>query len=111
MTLSAEPGTPHSGADTDRGAEDRFVGAEFPIPLGPEARRALLDRFGIFGIRLATTLIRTGCDSARSVLASVTLRTGSLALVPALASVPVPAAALAPVSARGADGFSLGISR
>jgi hypothetical protein len=55
---------------------DRFVGARFPAPVDPEVRRALLDRLGIFGVRLATTLIRTGCDSRAKLAAELVRRSG-----------------------------------
>jgi len=42
---------------------DRFTGATFPVPVTAERRVALLDRFGLGGIRLATTLARTGSNS------------------------------------------------
>ena len=42
---------------------DRFTGPRFPVPLGQQTRTALLDRLGLFGVRLATTLIRTGSAS------------------------------------------------
>jgi hypothetical protein len=55
---------------------DRFVGTEFPAPVDPEVRRALLDRLGIFGVRLATTLIRTGCDTRAKLAAELVRRSG-----------------------------------
>jgi hypothetical protein len=39
---------------------DRFVGDGVPLRLDARTRTALLDRFGMFGIRLVTTLIRQG---------------------------------------------------
>ncbi|MEJ2889774.1 dynamin family protein [Actinomycetospora aeridis] len=38
---------------------DRFVDGA-PVPADHRARRALLDRFGVHGLRLATTLVRRG---------------------------------------------------
>lgn len=40
---------------------DRFTGGGVPAQVTVEGRRALLDRLGLFGVRLATTLVRTGC--------------------------------------------------
>jgi hypothetical protein len=40
---------------------DRFTGPELPAPVTAAVRGELLDRLGLFGVRLATTLIRTGC--------------------------------------------------
>lgn len=56
---------------------DRFLGQSIPVPLDVVTRRALLDRFGIFGIRLATTLVRTGCGT-RAALAAELVRRGGL---------------------------------
>jgi hypothetical protein len=72
-TLAATPRTELEGFLL---STDRFVGTEFPSPLDAEVRRALLDRFGIFGIRLATTLIRTGCDTRAKLAAELVRRSG-----------------------------------
>jgi hypothetical protein len=37
---------------------DRFAQGETTIPLGPNDRRQLLDRFGLYGVRLAVALLR-----------------------------------------------------
>lgn len=55
---------------------DRFVGPDFPLPLGVEARRALLDRLGLFGVRLCTTLIRQGFDQHGDLCAQLVQRSG-----------------------------------
>jgi hypothetical protein len=55
---------------------DRFVGGELPVRLDAEVRAALLDRLGLFGVRLATTLIRTGCDSRAKLSAELIRRSG-----------------------------------
>jgi hypothetical protein len=55
---------------------DRFVSTQFPAAVGPEVRRALLDRLGIFGVRLATSLIRTGCDTRAKLAAELVRRSG-----------------------------------
>ncbi|MCP2262428.1 hypothetical protein LX15_006165 [Streptoalloteichus tenebrarius] len=55
---------------------DRFVGADFPVPMDPATRHALLDRFGVFGLRLATTLVRTGCDTRATLSAQLVRRSG-----------------------------------
>jgi hypothetical protein len=39
---------------------DRFARAETPIEVPPEHRQALLDRLGLFGVRLGTALVRQG---------------------------------------------------
>ncbi|HCT78932.1 MAG TPA: hypothetical protein DGG94_02485 [Micromonosporaceae bacterium] len=55
---------------------DRVVGNEFPVPIATDIRRGLLDRFGIHGIRLATTLIRTGSDTRAKLAAEMVKRSG-----------------------------------
>jgi hypothetical protein len=52
-------------ADTDALllSADRFTGGAFPVPVPAERRVALLDRLGLGGVRLATTLARTGTRS------------------------------------------------
>jgi hypothetical protein len=41
---------------------DRFRAPHAPVALSPAIRERLLDRLGLFGIRLAVALIRTGAD-------------------------------------------------
>jgi hypothetical protein len=55
---------------------DRFVGTEAPALVEPQVRRALLDRLGMFGVRLALTLIRAGCDSRSKLSAELVQRSG-----------------------------------
>jgi len=55
---------------------DRFAGPEFPLPLPVESRRALLDRLGLFGLRLCTTLIRQGYDNLGTLSAQLVQRSG-----------------------------------
>jgi 50S ribosome-binding GTPase len=55
---------------------DRFVGPDFPLPLGVDERRGLLDRLGLFGVRLCTTLIRQGFDQHGDLCAQLVQRSG-----------------------------------
>lgn len=55
---------------------DRFAGPEFPMYLSTSERVALLDRFGIHGLRLATTLIRAGNDTRAKLAAELARRSG-----------------------------------
>lgn len=55
---------------------DRFVGEDFPVRLDPATRRALVDRFGIFGVRLTTTLIRQGFDTQVKLTGQLAQRSG-----------------------------------
>ncbi|MEV0807829.1 dynamin family protein [Micromonospora sp. NPDC050200] len=55
---------------------DRFLRDELPIPLDVQVRAALLDRLGLSGVRLATTLVRTGCDSRGKLAGELIRRSG-----------------------------------
>ncbi|RKT52387.1 GTPase domain-containing protein [Saccharothrix australiensis] len=55
---------------------DRFVADDFPVRLDPGARRGLVERFGIFGVRLTTTLIRQGFDTQVKLTAQLVRRSG-----------------------------------
>jgi energy-coupling factor transporter ATP-binding protein EcfA2 len=62
--------------DTHLLSADRFVHADLPVRLSPDARVELLDRFGVFGIRLASTLIRRGADSQSGLAGQLVQRSG-----------------------------------
>lgn len=55
---------------------DRLVAAEFAPTVTKEARTQLLQRFGLSGVRLATSLIRRGSDTMRSLSAELIQRSG-----------------------------------
>jgi energy-coupling factor transporter ATP-binding protein EcfA2 len=55
---------------------DRFVAPGFPVPLDPAVRAGLLDRFGLAGVRLASTLIRTGAAAPAQLAAQLVARSG-----------------------------------
>ncbi|MET8762452.1 hypothetical protein [Lentzea sp. NPDC004782] len=55
---------------------DRFVGEQFPVPMEPAVRQALLERFGIFGVRLITALIRQGFDTQVKLTGQLVQRSG-----------------------------------
>ena len=55
---------------------DRFLRADPATLVGPQARRALVDRFGLFGVRLATALVRGGCDTADALSVQLVRRSG-----------------------------------
>jgi hypothetical protein len=60
---------------------DRFVQAPTKIPLTSMEREHLLDRFGMFGVRLAAALIRQGAVTTSSQLANeLVLRSGLVEL-------------------------------
>ena len=49
---------------------DGFLAESDQVPLPVATRRALLDRFGLFGIRLATSLIQSGTGGSAETLAA-----------------------------------------
>ena len=55
---------------------DRFAGDGVPLRLDARTRTALLDRFGMFGIRLVTTLIRQGFASVEALSQELVARSG-----------------------------------
>ncbi|MRH93164.1 Isoniazid-inducible protein iniC [Nocardia sp. SYP-A9097] len=55
---------------------DRFARPELPLPVPPELRAHLAGRFGLFGIRLAVTLIRLGVRDSATLAAELTRRSG-----------------------------------
>ena len=57
---------------------DRFLvsGSREDALLSIDTRRALLERFGLFGVRLATTLVRQGSDSPDVLAAEMVRRSG-----------------------------------
>jgi hypothetical protein len=55
---------------------DRFVGEVVPLRLDARTRTALLDRFGMFGIRLVTTLIRQGFTTVDALSEELVRRSG-----------------------------------
>ena len=57
---------------------DRFVQAETPIPLTNMEREHLLDRFGLFGVRLAVALIRQGAATTATALSNELVRRSGL---------------------------------
>ena len=60
---------------------DRFVTASTSIPLTSMEREHLLDRFGLFGVRLSAALIRQGAATTSSQLANeLVLRSGLVEL-------------------------------
>ncbi|HEY3709232.1 MAG TPA: GTPase [Amycolatopsis sp.] len=55
---------------------DSFTDPAFPGPVSVDTRRSLVSRFGLFGVRLALTLIRTGSDSQLKLSAELVRRSG-----------------------------------
>lgn len=57
---------------------DRFANAETDLPLAPLERAELLDRFGIFGIRLSNALLRQGRATTSTELAKLLIERSGL---------------------------------
>lgn len=55
---------------------DRFVGTSFPLDLDPAVRQGLLERFGLFGVRLCCALIRQGFDTTVKLTGQLVQRSG-----------------------------------
>lgn len=55
---------------------DRFARADAGIDLSPEDRRSLLDRFGMFGIRMSAVAIRSGCNDSTDLADELYRRSG-----------------------------------
>lgn len=55
---------------------DRFVRPDMPLPVDAETRAGLADRFGLFGIRLAVTLIRLGTRDSPALARELVERSG-----------------------------------
>ncbi len=55
---------------------DRFTRPEAPVPLSAEVRTALLDRLGLFGIRLSIALVRAGVPDATALAEELLQRSG-----------------------------------
>ncbi|MGC4759205.1 hypothetical protein [Micromonospora trifolii] len=67
---------PRAELDVHLISADRFLRGELPVRLDTEVRAALLGRFGVFGVRLAATLVRSGFDSRVKLSAELIRRSG-----------------------------------
>jgi hypothetical protein len=74
--LAALASVPRADLERHLLSVDSFVEEQFPVPLSPDARRLLLARFGLYGVRLAATLIRTTCDNRVKLSAELLSRSG-----------------------------------
>jgi len=59
---------------------DRFVRDDPALPVDAATRAALLDRFGMFGIRISMALLRSGVDDAATLAADLLERSGLVTL-------------------------------
>jgi hypothetical protein len=74
--LAALAGLPRVELEPHLLSTDRFTAARFPVPVDAGVRRAMLHRFGLFGVRLASTLVRTGCHGRAELADRLTLHSG-----------------------------------
>ena len=59
---------------------DRFTGSHPEVPVDTQTRRQLLDRLGVYGVRLAITMIRGGLRDATALAEDLVRRSGLDAL-------------------------------
>lgn len=59
---------------------DRFVREDTGLPLSADVRAALLERFGMFGVRISTALLRSGVSDAATLADDLLERSGLVAL-------------------------------
>ena len=79
--LTTLVGVPRAELEALLLSADRFVRAPVSVDLSEDTRAALLHRFGVFGVRLATALIRGGAAPTASALAAELLaRSGMVEL-------------------------------
>lgn len=76
--LDAIANAPRDDAEALFLSADRFVQAETPIALTSMEREHLLDRFGLFGVRLAVALIRQGVATTATTLSTELVRRSGL---------------------------------
>lgn len=74
--LTALSAVPRTELDDFLLSADRFTSARFPISLDLGTRQALLRRFGMFGLKLVTTLIRRGHTNPAKLSAELVQRSG-----------------------------------
>ncbi|RVW09302.1 Isoniazid-inducible protein iniC [Prescottella agglutinans] len=55
---------------------DRFAREDVPLPVDTAVRRQLVERFGLFGIRLAVMLIRLGVQDSPTLASELVARSG-----------------------------------
>lgn len=67
---------PREGMDALLLSADRFVTSDTTAALNTEQRGSLLERFGLFGVRLGVTLIRQGVNDPAKLSAELVRRSG-----------------------------------
>jgi hypothetical protein len=74
--LAALATIPKADLDSHLLSVDRFAHKESPLPGSAALRRQLVQRFGLFGVRLAVMLIRQGSDTVPTLAAQLVQRSG-----------------------------------
>jgi hypothetical protein len=74
--LAALAALPRAELDPHLLSVDRFAHQDSPLPCAPALRERLLHRLGLFGVRLAVTLIRQGSDTVPTLAAQLVQRSG-----------------------------------
>ncbi|WP_069165485.1 dynamin family protein [Nocardia altamirensis] len=74
--FEALAGVPVDELSTALLSADRFARPDIALPVAPETRSQLAERFGLFGIRMAVTLIRLGVRDSATLAAELTNRSG-----------------------------------
>jgi hypothetical protein len=74
--LAALAALPRAELEDHLLSADRFVGVDFPVALAPAVRQGLVERYGIFGVRLTATLIRQGFDTQVKLVTQLVQRSG-----------------------------------
>ncbi|MEU7215686.1 dynamin family protein [Nocardia iowensis] len=74
--FEALAGVPVDELSTALLSADRFARPDIALPVAPQVRAQLAERFGLFGIRMAVTLIRLGVRDSATLAAELTARSG-----------------------------------
>jgi hypothetical protein len=76
VALRTLAGAPQADVEKMLLTADRFVREEAPVPVAQGIRLALLDRLGMFGLRLSLALIRAGIGDAQTLADELVRRSG-----------------------------------
>ncbi|MGH9269708.1 MAG: dynamin family protein [Ilumatobacteraceae bacterium] len=76
LAIEALAGCPRDSTEDLLISVDRFVRPDAPVPVDVEQRTALLDRLGLFGVRLGVTFVRAGMRDASALAAELARRSG-----------------------------------
>ncbi|BBX19055.1 isoniazid-inducible protein iniC [Mycolicibacterium duvalii] len=80
VALQKLAATDHTDLSKAMLSVDRFVREDSPLPVDAATRAALLDRFGMFGIRISIALLRAGTSDSVALAGELLERSGLVAL-------------------------------